>query len=176
MTIKYLLTPELRFKLKQPLGILIEGSFLETMKRLRALVEKEKPPSIVAVGDTVSRNLTENGFAPKLAIVDNKCMRRNIKPQKLMTDQTFYVKNPQGTITQEAQEAIASSLQGKQTVKIVIDGEEDLLTLPAIIQSADNSFVIYGQPYAGIVVVKATSEKKSEIQAILKSIEVCSKS
>lgn len=176
MTIKYLLTPELRIKLKQPLGILIKGSFLDTMKRLKDLVDKEKPPSIVAVGDTVSRNLTENGFTPKLAIVDNKCMRRNTKPQKLMTDQTFYVKNPQGTITYEAEEAITRALQGKQTVKMIVDGEEDLLALPAIIHSADNSFVIYGQPYEGIVVAKATSEKKSEIKAILKSIESCSKS
>jgi uncharacterized protein (UPF0218 family) len=176
MPIKYLLTPELRIKLKQPLGILIKGSFVETMRRLKALVEKEKPPSIVAVGDTVSRNLTENGFAPKLTIVDNKCMRKNTKPPRLATDQAFYVKNPQGTITDEAEETIARALQGKQSVKIIVDGEEDLLTLPAIIHSADKSFVIYGQPYQGIVVVKATSEKKAEIEAILKSIERCSKS
>src|SRR4030042_5846609 len=176
MPIKYLLTPELRIKLKQPLGILIKGSFVETMRRLKALGEKEKPPSIVAVGDTVSRNLTENGFAPKLTIVDNKCMRKNTKPPRLATDQAFYVKNPQGTITDEAEETIARALQGKQSVKIIVDGEEDLLALPAIIHSADKSFVIYGQPYQGIVVVKATSEKKAEIEAILKSIERCSKS
>jgi hypothetical protein len=171
MQIKYLLTPELRIKLKQPLGILIEGSFVDTMRKLKDLVEKEKPPSIVAVGDTVSRNLTENGFAPKLTITDNKCMRRNTKPPRLAADQVFYVKNPQGIITDEAEETIASALRGREIVKIVVDGEEDLLALPAIIHSADKSFVIYGQPYQGIVVVKATSEKKAEVKAILKSIE-----
>jgi uncharacterized protein (UPF0218 family) len=146
------------------------------MRRLKDLVENENPPSIVAVGDTVSRNLTENGFAPKLTIVDNKCMRKNTKPPRLGSDQALYVKNPQGTITDEAEETIARALKGKQTVKIIVDGEEDLLALPAIIHSADKSFVIYGQPYQGIVVVKATSEKKAEIRAILKSIERCSKS
>jgi len=176
MPVKYLLTPELRIKLKQPLGILIKGSFVDTMRQLRALVEKEKPPSITAVGDTVSRNLTENGFAPKLTIVDNKCMRKNTKPLRLATDQAFYVKNPQGTITDEAEETVANALQGKQTVKIIVDGEEDLLALPAIIHSPDKSFVIYGQPYQGIVVVKATLEKKAEIKAILNSLERCSKS
>ena len=176
MPIKYLLTPELRIKLKQPLGILIKGSFAETMRRLKTLVEKEKPPSIVAVGDTVSRNLTENGFAPKLTIVDNKCMRKNTKPPRLATDQAFYVKNPQGTITDEAEETIARALQGKQSVKIIVDGEEDLLALPAIVNATDNSFVIYGQPYDGIVVVRTTPEKKAEIKAILKSMETSSKS
>jgi uncharacterized protein (UPF0218 family) len=103
-------------------------------------------------------------------------MRKNTKPPRLATDQAFYVKNPQGTITDEAEETIANALQGKQTVKIIVDGEEDLLALPAIVHSADKSFVIYGQPYEGIVVVKTTLEKKAEIKAILNSIERCSKS
>ena len=96
MPIKYLLTPELRIKLKQPLGILIKGSFVETMRRLKALVEKEKPPSIVAVGDTVSRNLTENGFAPKLTIVDNKCMRKNTKPPQTGDRSSLLRQKPTG--------------------------------------------------------------------------------
>jgi uncharacterized protein (UPF0218 family) len=176
MPTKYFLTPELRIKLKQPLGILIKGSFIDTMRKLRELSEKEKPLTIVAVGDTVSRNLIENSFAPKLLIIDNKCMRRNTRPTKLAADETVYVKNPQGTITDEAEKTITDALQGKQSVKMIVDGEEDLLALPAIVGAADNSFVIYGQPYNGIVVVRTTPEKKAEIRAILKSMETSSKS
>jgi hypothetical protein len=64
-----------------------------------------------------------------------------------------------------------NALRGVQSVKMVIEGEEDLLTLPAILYAANDSFVIYGQPYEGIVIVKATPTKKKEIQAILKSME-----
>jgi uncharacterized protein (UPF0218 family) len=58
MAIRYRLTPELRKKLKKPIGTLIRGSFNETMKKLKDLVEKENPPMIISVGDSVSKNLT----------------------------------------------------------------------------------------------------------------------
>jgi uncharacterized protein (UPF0218 family) len=170
MPIKHYVTPELRVKLKQPLGILIRGSFAETMKRLKDMAGKEKPPGLISVGDTVSKNLAENSFSPLLSIIDNKCMRKTTRPAKLTTDQTVYVNNPQGTITEEAETAIIEALKGGQHVKMVVNGEEDLLTLIAITHAAENSFVIYGQPYEGIVVVKVTPEKKTEIAAILKSM------
>ena len=170
MPIKHYLTPELRVRLKQPLGILIRGSFTETMKKLRDIAEKERPSAIISVGDTVSKNLAENGFSPLLSILDNKCMRKTIRPAKLTVDQTVYVNNPQGTITDQAETAISDALKGSQHVKMVVNGEEDLLTLIAIIYAPENSFVIYGQPYEGIVIVKVTPEKKTEITAILKSM------
>jgi uncharacterized protein (UPF0218 family) len=175
MAIKYSLTPKLRLTLKQPLGILIRGSFAETMKKLKNMVDKENPPSIIAVGDTVSRNLTRNRFQPKLAIVDNKCMRKNIPPTLLATDTTVHVKNPQGAITEEAISTIQDALKSSQRVKIVVDGEEDLLTLIAIAYASENSFVVYGQPYEGIVVVKVTAAKKADIAEILKTMEASSK-
>ena len=175
MAIRYSLTPELRMALKQPLGILIRGSFVETMKKLKNMVETENPPSIISVGDTVSRNLTQNRFQPKLIIVDNKCMRRNIAPAQLAADITVRVKNPQGAITEEAMSTIGHALRSSQRVKMVVDGEEDLLTLIAITQATENSFVVYGQPYEGIVVVKVTAAKKAEIAEILKTMENSSK-
>lgn len=170
MPTEYYLTPELRTRLKQPLGILIRGSFVETMKILRKLIQDEKPSAVISVGDTVSRNLAKNGFTPQLSIVDNKCMRKSVEPTRLAADQTVYVKNPQGTITDKAEEAIANALRGTQSVKMVVEGEEDLLTLPAILHASNNALVVYGQPYEGIVVVMVTDEKRAEINAILKSM------
>ena len=72
MAVKHYLTPELRKALKQPLGTLIRGSFVDTMKRLKKMVEQENPTNIISVGDTVSKNLAENGFSPKLYIIDNR--------------------------------------------------------------------------------------------------------
>jgi len=158
-------------KLKQPLGILIRGSFIETMKRFSEMVTREKPSSIISVGDTVSKNLVKNHILPKLSIIDNKCMRKSIVSTPLETEKTFCVKNPQGTITEEAIAAIQEALQNSQHAKIVVEGEEDLLTLIAIMQAPQDSFVLYGQPHEGIVVVKVTADKKTEVSKILKAME-----
>ncbi|MGA3191265.1 MAG: DUF359 domain-containing protein [Candidatus Bathyarchaeia archaeon] len=176
MAVKHYLTPELRKALKQPLGTLIRGSFVDTMKRLKKMVEQENPTSIISVGDTVSKNLAENGFSPKLFIIDNKCMRRSTKPFKLPADRTVYITNPRGTITDEAEQAIEAALKQSEHVKIVVKGEEDLLALAAIAHASEDSYVIYGQPHEGIVVVKVTPDKKTEITSILNSMEKRSKS
>jgi len=41
-----------------------------------------------------------------------------------------------------------------------IKGEEDLLTLPAVLFAPLDSVVCYGQPGKGMVLVKVTEEKK----------------
>jgi len=175
MPIRYNLTPELRIRLKQPLGTLIRGSFAETTKRFSEMVNKENPPSIISVGDTVSRNLSKDHILPRLSIIDNKCMRKSVQPTQLATEKTFHVKNPQGTITEEAIVAIQEALQSSQHSKIVVEGEEDLLALIAIMQAPQDSFVLYGQPHEGIVVVKVTQGKKTEVSEILKAMERGSK-
>jgi uncharacterized protein (UPF0218 family) len=171
MPVKLRLTPQLRTALKQPLGILIRGSFIETMKRLKDMVAEDDPPNIIAVGDTVSKNLVRNGFALKLLIIDNKSKRRSTKPPKLPADRTFHVTNPQGTITREAEAAVEDALRNHESSKIVVDGEEDLLTLVVVAHAPENSYVIYGQPDEGIVVIKVTGDKKTEIARILESME-----
>lgn len=171
MPIAYVLTPQLRMKLKQPLGLLIKGSFAETMKRFNEIVIREKPPQIISVGDTVSRNLVHNNILPHLMIVDNMAMRKSTQPFSAKVKKTIHIKNPQGTITDEAVQAIQEALKDNQCVKIVVDGEEDLLALMVILHSPVNSLVVYGQPYEGIVVVKVTPEKKAEIVNILKDME-----
>jgi uncharacterized protein (UPF0218 family) len=39
----------------------------------------------------------------------------------------------------------------------------------------ENSLIVYGQPYKGIVVVKVTSEKKAEATEILKAMKTVRK-
>ena len=147
MPIVYSLTPELRVRLKTPIGMLVRGSFTETMRIFKGIIEKEKPTHIISVGDTVTRNLAENHVAFHVAIVDNRVMRRDAPPITLKMEKTVYVKNPQGTITEEAVKAVRNALESNCSVKIVVDGEEDLLTLAAVFYSSENSVVVYGQPY-----------------------------
>ncbi len=177
MPVAYSLTPELRTRLKEPIGTLIKGSFSETAERFKDLIEKENPPVIVSVGDTVTRNLTKSHVPVKLAIVDNICMRRTVEePAKFAAGELVHVRNPQATITTEAVTAIQKALKAKTTVKIVVEGEEDLLVLIAVMYAPEDSFVLYGQPYEGIVAVKVTPEKKTEVAGILSEMMIGSKS
>lgn len=157
-------------KLKRPLGTLIRGSYAETMSKFGEIVKKEKKFDVISVGDTVSRNLVNNQLFPRLAIIDNKRMRRNVRTPSLAAEKILHVKNPQGTITEDAIVAIKEALNDSRRIKIVVEGEEDLLALVAIANAPENSFILYGQPYEGIVIVRPTQDKKAEIHNILKAM------
>jgi len=162
------LPSELRRELKSPLGKLIIGSPEETMKGLEKLVSKEKPAMIISVGDVISENMAKHGILTHLAIVDNRVMRQPRKPVVLKVNQTIHVKNLPGTITDEAWLAVKKALKQKRPVKIVVDGEEDLLTLVALLHAPLNALVVYGQPYEGIVAVKVTQRKRQKARRITK--------
>jgi hypothetical protein len=78
------------------------------------------------------------------------------------------VKNPPSKITKELQDAVKDAVP---PLKIIVEGEEDLATLPAILMAQFGSVVAYGQPNEGIVLVEVTKEKKREIADILKLFE-----
>jgi hypothetical protein len=171
MTIAYTLTPQLRIKLKEPFGSLIQGTPKQTMTKMMKLVEKEKPLKIISVGDIVSSNLHKHSINPQLTIIDNISMREQKMPQEAEVEKTVYIDNPQATITQEAVAAVMEALEGDQHTHIVVKGEEDLLTLIAVLYAPINAFVVYGQPNLGIVVVKVTPQKKAQAQEFLNAMK-----
>ena len=172
MPTSFVVMPEMLTKFKAPFGTLIEGSFSETMNQLAEIIKREKPVKVVSVGDTVSLNLHEYQIIPQVSIVDNQSMRKRIQPKTFANKTIVRVKNPQGTITLEAIRAVQVALQHKRQTQIVVDGEEDLLTLIAVLYAPENSLVIYGQPHRGIVIVKVTPQKKADAQKIWESIEI----
>jgi uncharacterized protein (UPF0218 family) len=156
--------------------MLIEGSFKEAMEKLKELVEKEQPSSIVSVGDAVSRNMIKHGFSPDVLVVDNRIMREPVQPIEVDADHILHASNPQGAITDEAQTAIKSALEKKGQTKVVIDGEEDLLAVVSVLFAPENALVVYGQPHEGIVVVKVNDETRENMRRIVDSMEESSKS
>lgn len=165
------LTPGLRRKLKKPLGILLHGSLEDIIHVLTTLIEKEQPTKIVAVGDQVSQDLTNYHLMPDVLIVDNRIMRKEIRPISATADQIISVKNLPGTISDEAWLATKAAMANKRRTKIVVDGEEDLLTLVAVLTAPENSLVIYGQPQKGVVAVKATSKMKEKVKEIVEAMK-----
>jgi uncharacterized protein (UPF0218 family) len=175
MVVAYCVTPELRVRLKVPFGVLVQGTFSETMSRLVGIVGSEKPSMIIAVGDTVSRNSHEYGVGAQLLITDGLCKRRKVKPVIFLGRRVVRVRNPAGVITEEAVVAVRDALASGERVHLVVDGEEDLLVLVAVLYAPDGALVVYGQPGEGIVVVRVTAEKRAEAVGILKAMEIVRK-
>ena len=155
---------------------MIDGPLEKTMKRLKELIKKEKPSTVISVGDVVSRNMIEHSISLNVLIVDNKVMRKPIQPITVDTDQTLYAKNPPGAITDEAWATIRSAIEQKGKTKVMVDGEEDLLALVAVLSAPEDALVVYGQPHRGIVVVKVTEETREKMQRIVDAMEESSKS
>ncbi len=175
MSVSFVVTTEVLSKFKDPFGTLIEGLPSETMGELRKVIARESPSQIISVGDTVTRNLHEHQIVPHLSITDNQSMRKKLEPRMFPHKRVVQVRNPQGTITQEAIQIIQEALQNETQTHIVVDGEEDLLTLVVILYAPENSLVVYGQPSKGIVIVKVTFEKRAEAKKIfgaLKTVKV----
>jgi len=158
------LTEEGRDFLKRPLGALFRdiNSAAEALNKLH-------PIKLISVGDAVTSELISFGIKPDTIVVDFNVMRSPVKEEMKIKIENFNaksvkVKNPPGAITEE----LRMALEIDPPVKIIVDGEEDLAALQAVIAAPVGSVVAYGQPNEGIVLVEVTEEKKEEFQGLLK--------
>lgn len=165
------LTPQLRKELKKPLGILFRGSVEEIIQIAKAMIEKERPPKTVTIGDRVSQDFFDHSITPNLMIIDNRIMRKSIPPISATAETIIHAHNPPGTITDEAWAAIETASKSPTRTKIIVDGEEDLLALVAILAVPENSLIFYGQPRKGVVAVKATSTMKKRVENIVNQMK-----
>jgi len=164
------LTEELRQRLKQPLGELIRGTPEECNRKLKKLAEEEKPTAFILVGDTISRNAVDAGIWPSVIIIDGREMRQEAPPIPHTARRVLQTSNPPGAISQDAWKTVEKAA-AEGNCLVLVNGEEDLLTLAAILVAQVGSIVAYGQPHEGIVVVKVTADKKKEIQQIVETME-----
>jgi len=137
------LTPALRCALKKPFG------------RIGAL--RKRPAFLVAVGDAASRSLSR--LKPDVSVFDCKVERKGVKP--LTTKPDYRCANPAGRITRSAWRALEKAFRKKRST-VFVKGEEDLLALPAVLLAPLGAIVAYGQPGKGLVLVKATRQKKRQ--------------
>jgi len=166
------LTPALRRKLKSPVGLLMRGSPDEVMGKLRKMIDEVKPPMVVSVGDVVSRNMIERNIPPQVLIVDNRVMRESITSISVDVDQTLRVKNPPGTLTTEVWPTMEKAIQPNRRTRVLVDGEEDLLTLAAVLCAPLGSIVVYGQPHEGIVIIKVTDPMKETVRDLVEAMKI----
>ena len=157
------------------MGDLCKGNGLECVQAMD--LDLKAAVKLIAVGDMTAFYLLKASIVPDVVIVDNKTKRMQI-PDHVVKSldhdsyKTVEVKNPPATLTKELMDMIRESLQEADRIKIVVDGEEDLATLPAILYAPLGSVVVYGQPNEGSVMVKVTSEKKKHIEELMKQMIV----
>ena len=153
-------------RLKEPFGRLLPGTPARTMSQLNQIISQTRPRRVIAVGDVVSRETLVAGIAVNLRIIDHISMRKPTAAFNLKVKKTYRIENPPGVIALHAWETIKQATKEDEAL-IVVEGEEDLLALPCIVESPDNSLVLYGQPSRGLVVVDTNPEVKNEASLIL---------
>ncbi len=164
---KITLPQQLREKLRIPIGTSIQSP--------NELIPPYDTNSfLITVGDIVTITFVNKNYQPAISIIDFKTKRKSIDDPKLLAalPQPYVtVINPAGAIDQKAvltfESAIKHFYKTKKTLTIGIDGEEDLLTLPAILLAPLGSTVIYGQSDIGMIAVPVTEKKKEEVKKLL---------
>lgn len=174
----YKLPDNLRDELKKPVGTVVS----ETNK-LSDLIQN--PISLITVGDIATATLLETDIHPDIAIIDLRTQRHPLEEQVKERFLQFPISlsNPAGTINPEIGNILRSffserasvgnesksqpSTSSGQTTILRVEGEEDLLALPAMLLSPLGAVMIYGQYNLGMVVVKITEDKKEYAKHLL---------
>ena len=159
------LPKSIRAKLKKPLGAVFSSP------------NHPRSPNLptVSVGDVTTANLIKIGLSPKLAIIDGRVERKKIfmdpAPESVRDDK---VKNPPGQISKALILTIDHSLRttNYELRTILVNGEEDLATIPAILLSPLGTRVYYGQPHQGLVEVKVDLTIKNRLIRILSLLRI----
>jgi pantetheine-phosphate adenylyltransferase len=169
---KMTLPDSLRPELQKPMGRIIAEEFIHRE------VAKHADDIIVTVGDITTQTLFSFGIRPSLIIVDLRVERHAYQEFEAYKFPKYYdviwlVSGP-GYISHKAIDEIQrwnETIKTRKHVVLVISGEEDLLTLPAIAYAPKGSIVYYGSPPStgieGLVEVIVTNEKKKEIVGLL---------
>jgi hypothetical protein len=160
--------------LREPVGILIEGEdFYEVARKVSSIIREGRS---WCVGDLVVKTLIDIGFVPDVAIIDGKTLREkeiDIKPIEHIYrsyGDIFKIKNPSGHINLEIIDLIKKIVEIKRKTLILVDGEEDLLSLPVIAYAPDNEYVVYGLPGRGVIVIKIDSFIREKVFKILEQM------
>jgi uncharacterized protein (UPF0218 family) len=158
------LPDSLRDQLKIPLGILLP---IDQDNKTNIQKYLSDDSYIITVGDRTTEKMIDFDLIPSLQIIDG--LEKRIKRDILKLGSAFELKidNPAAEITLESIEIIKKAFSLNPPIRLTVNGEEDLLVLPACIHAPENSVILYGQPNKGLVLVQITPEIRNKAQALL---------
>jgi len=158
----------LREQMKTPLGVLLPESQTD-----KSNIEKylSKNSYVITVGDRTTEKMINFDLIPSLQIIDGLEKREKREPPKLSNATELTVDNPAAEITSQSIAMIKKAFTLQSPVRLFVNGEEDLLVLPACIHAPENTVVLYGQPNQGLVIVRITPEIRNKAQRLLDLME-----
>lgn len=158
----------LRDQFKNPLGVLLPEDTVDKAHISEYLSDNSY---IITVGDRTTEKMIDFGLIPSLQIIDGVEKREKRELPKLENTTELTVDNPAAEITSQSIDVIKQAFTLPSPVRIVVNGEEDLLVIPVCVHAPDNSIVLYGQPNEGLVVVEITPEIRNKTQSLLDLME-----
>jgi GTP-dependent dephospho-CoA kinase len=153
--------------LKKPFGVLVPDKQVTKQKVASILSGAMR---IIAVGDATTDRLVNFGITPDIAVIDGmerRSRRRNLADYAA---KELRCTNPAGRISKDAIRVLRGALKMSPPVRVLIDGEEDMLALPLFVMSPEGSIVLYGQPLEGLVVVTLTPAKQKQAKDLMDRI------
>ncbi|WP_226004234.1 GTP-dependent dephospho-CoA kinase family protein [Natrinema salinisoli] len=159
------LPDDLRHELKEPMGPIETDA--------RRLLEAVDGP-LIAVGDVVTYHILQAGRQPDVALVDGRTKRSAVDEEireAVTAGASIEVRNPPAELSAPVVRALRRALATDEPTTIMVDGEEDLVALPAIVAAPEGASVVYGQPDEGMVHVRVTDDHRTEMRALLERFE-----
>jgi len=165
------LPEELRESLRDPLGPVIQAEDVESTLGDTSLV--------ITVGDMSALTLADLGVHQDVIVVDFHTKRSEEgdfrKRLQEVCDDVLKVSNPPATITSDLWSALDRALEmvtkGGRSVRIEVEGEEDLAVLPAVALAPLGAVVVYGQPNEGLVIAPVDEQLKQKVNEYLNQMK-----
>ncbi|MGY5143278.1 MAG: GTP-dependent dephospho-CoA kinase family protein [Candidatus Nitrosopumilus sp. bin_32a] len=154
--------------MKIPLGVLLPESQADKNNIEKYL---SKDSYVISVGDRTTEKMINFHLTPSLQIIDGQEKRKKKELPKSDNATELTVDNPAAEITSQSITVIKKAFTLQAPVRILVNGEEDLLVLPVCIHAPENAVVLYGQPNEGLVIVRITPEIRNKVQTLLDLME-----
>ena len=164
------LSPEDIHLLKNPFGILIHDKYV-TKQKIKAILKNAK--QVISVGDCTTDRLLSFDIIPDILVIDEierRAKRSHSLHSKIMAAKELHCSNPPGSISKEALLVLYQALAMPGPVKVIVNGEEDMLALPIIAIADKKSVVLYGQPLVGMVVVNINPEMQAKAKNLMERL------
>jgi GTP-dependent dephospho-CoA kinase len=164
------LSPEDVRLLKIPFGILIHDKYI-TKRKIKGILKNAE--QVISVGDCTTDRLLSFDIIPDILVIDGierRAKRSDGLHSKIMTVKELHCSNPPGSVSKEAFFVLCQALAMPGPIKVIVNGEEDMLALPIIAIAREKAAVLYGQPLEGMVVVNVNSEMQIKAKNLMERI------
>ena len=158
------LPEELRPELAKPLGRVFDAERVKGPAFVRLV---KNSLVVITVGDRVTDTLETMGRTPDVHVIDGIERRSRRELPDVPFERVVRVSNPAGTLTRGAIGGVRKAFAWKPPVRVIVDGEEDLLAVLAIAMAPRGAVVFYGQPKVGVVAVEVDAASRARSRLIL---------